>query len=168
MDFFLENDTRKLFKIWIVIIFVTEFIFVQFFKQNRKISAKDDDVWDIYFTSPFEGDETRNCQNCPISPGKGQYYLEECNFYNYNNRIINFNRITNTFFLHNQCSFTNCISEQNGNCIYYTSNRSSSIVQRKFCCTKCECSDQGQFSYIELKKKTKTLLLKAPFSIQEI
>ena len=71
MDFFLENDTRKLFKIWIVIIFVTEFIFVQFFKQNRKISAKDDDVWDIYFTSPFEGDETRNCQNCPISPGKG-------------------------------------------------------------------------------------------------
>ncbi|EAX86832.1 hypothetical protein TVAG_103010 [Trichomonas vaginalis G3] len=67
-----------------------------------------------------------------------------------NGRVINFSSINDSLFLHNLCSFSNCTSEEEGSCIYYVIGSNSSIVQRKFCCTKCQSTKRGQFSYTEV------------------
>ncbi|EAX83934.1 hypothetical protein TVAG_244140 [Trichomonas vaginalis G3] len=113
------------------------------------LSLEDDNIWNSYFKSQFTEVETKYCQNCNLSAGQGQYYLDECNFYDDHDQVVNFNPISNTLLLHNRCSFSNCTSEESGSCIYYQIGSNSSIVQRKFCCTKCQCqSEQGaHFSY---------------------
>ncbi|EAY06595.1 hypothetical protein TVAG_055890 [Trichomonas vaginalis G3] len=117
---------------------------------NLDSSLRDDDPWNVYFNSQFIGEETKSCINCNLSPGKGQYYLDECTFYNDNDRVINFSSIDDSLFLHNRCFFSHCTSAEDGSCVYYNVDRNSSIVQRKFCCTKCESSKNGHFSYIKV------------------
>ena len=111
------------------------------------LSLADDNIWNSYFKSQFTEDPTKHCQNCNLSAGKGQYYLDECNFFDDNDRVINFDSISNTLLLHNRCSFSNCTSEESGSCIYYQIGSNSSIVQRKFCCTKCQSQYAAHFSY---------------------
>ena len=55
-------------------------------------------------------------------------------------------------FLHNRCSFSHCTSTEKGSCIYYQIGSNSSIVQRKFCCTKCQSQKYGQFSSTKVDK----------------
>ncbi|EAY21247.1 hypothetical protein TVAG_166220 [Trichomonas vaginalis G3] len=118
------------------------------------LSLADDNIWNSYFKSQFTEVETKHCQNCNLPADKGQYYLDECNFFNDKDRVVNFNPIENTLFLHNRCSFSNCTSTESGSCIYYQIGSNSSIVQRKFCCTKCQSQSQSgaHFSYTYVDK----------------
>ncbi|EAX86000.1 hypothetical protein TVAG_227260 [Trichomonas vaginalis G3] len=111
------------------------------------LSLEDDNIWNSYFKSQFTGQEIKSCQNCNLPAGQGQYYLDECNFFDDNNRVIYFDPVKNSLFLHNRCSFSNCTSTSSGSCIYFKIGSNSSIVQRKFCCTKCQSQGKGQFSY---------------------
>ena len=115
-----------------------------------KSSEEDDDPWNSYFPIQFTGNPIKNRQNCNLETNNHQYFLDECNFFDDNNRVIYFYPIENSLFLHNRCSFSNCISKEDGTCIYYVIGSNSSIVQRKFCCTKCQSSKSGQFSYTEV------------------
>ena len=117
---------------------------------GRKSSSADDNVWNNYYNVQFTGEETRNRQNYDLPAGKKQYFLDECNFFDDHDRVINFNDISDTLFLHNRCSFSNCTSILQGSCVYYKIGKNSSIVQSKFCCTKCEGQGEGQISYTEV------------------
>lgn len=114
-------------------------------------SVRDDNPWDSYYDSQFTGSAIKYCTNCDIQTGKNQYFLKECKFYGITNRVINFNSMINTLFLHNLCTFDNCSSSQDGACIKYYSGGQSSIVQRKFCCMKCQCQVYGHFSMTYLQ-----------------
>ncbi|EAX84268.1 hypothetical protein TVAG_396700 [Trichomonas vaginalis G3] len=117
---------------------------------TRILSLEDDNIWNSYFNNQFTGVETKNSQNCDLPTGKKQYFLDECNFFDDHDRVIYFNNVSDTLFLHNQCSFSKCTSTLNGSCVYYQIGKNSSIVQRKFCCTKCEGKGNGQFSYTKV------------------
>ncbi|EAX81898.1 hypothetical protein TVAG_582070 [Trichomonas vaginalis G3] len=114
------------------------------------LSLEDDNIWNSYFASEFVGEQTNHCQNCNLPAGQGQYYVDECNFFDDNNRVINFDPIKNSLFLHNRCSFSNCTSTGSGSCINYKIGSNSSIVQRKFCCTKCQSQQGAHFSNTEV------------------
>ena len=130
--------------------------FFYYLHENAKKSSspEDDNIWKFYFNSGLTGNPTKYCQNCNLPAGQGQYYLDECNFYDDNNRVINFDPIENSLFLHNRCSFSNCTSTSSGSCIYFKIGSNSSIVQRKFCCTKCQSQSQygAHFSYTYVDK----------------
>ena len=119
---------------------------------KKSSSPEDDDVWKFYFNSELTEDPTKYCQNCNLTANKGQYYLDECNFFDDNDRVIYFDSVSNTLLLHNRCSFSKCTSTSSGSCIYFKIGSNSSIVQRKFCCTKCQSQKEGQFSYTYIDK----------------
>ena len=48
---------------------------------TRILSLEDDNIWNSYFNNQFTGVETKNSQNCNLTPGQGQYYLDECIFF---------------------------------------------------------------------------------------
>ena len=66
-------------------------------------------------------------------------------------------------FLHNRCSFSKCTSTEKGSCIYFKIGSNSSIVQRKFCCTKCQSQSQSgaHFSYTEVDKDNLNFIIES-------
>ncbi|EAX92819.1 hypothetical protein TVAG_448160 [Trichomonas vaginalis G3] len=139
------HNIIKLFHLKILRLFVSVDEF-----GKKSSSAEDDDPWNKYFNSQFSSSKTKSCVNCNVEAGNSQYYLEECNFFDDKDRVIDFNPVSNSLFLHNLCSFSNCTSSGDGSCICFIGS-DSSIVQRKFCCTKCQSQTKGHFSNTEMK-----------------
>ncbi|EAX97352.1 hypothetical protein TVAG_293570 [Trichomonas vaginalis G3] len=77
---------------------------------------------------------------------KWSILLRRVQFFNEKDQVININSVNDTLLLHNRCSFRKCVATGERSCVYFSLGRNNSIVQRKFCCTKCQSEEGPHFT----------------------
>lgn len=90
------------------------------------------EIWNIFYTDPFNGDEVVGCysEGCSIGSKEGESYVYACFFIDMDSGAIVFSD-NNIKFLHSSCFFDQCSRNGVGGVINFVCQ--SSIVQHRFC-----------------------------------